>query len=115
MRVRLYDPASRRVWAQVDNATPANLKTRLWPVDRPLTDRYTLQIPDDLPSGAYQLEVRCCTRENEVLTAPNLDHPLGDAVTLAQLEAQPWISDTPLTAARPLTATFGDRDGGASS
>ena len=111
VRVRLYDTAARRVWAQVDNATPANAKTRLWPVGRPLTDRYTLEIPDDLPDGAYQIEAQMLYAENEALVAPNLEHPLDDAVTLARLEAQPWTSDTPLTVAHPLTATFGEREG----
>jgi len=110
VRVRLYELAAsaRRVWAQVDNATPANLKTRLWPVGRPLTDRYTLDISEDLPDGAYQLQVQALYAENEALPEPNLDHTLGDAITLAQLEAQPWTSGTPLTAARPFTATFGN-------
>ncbi len=54
------------------------------------------------------MQVQVLYAENEALPAPNLDHPLGDAVTLARLEAQPWISDTPMTAARPLTATFGN-------
>jgi len=112
VRVRLYDVATRRVWAQVDNATPANAKTRLWPVGRPLTDRYTLEIPDDLPDGAYQIEAQMLYAENEALVAPNLEHPLDDAVTLARLEAQPWTSDTPLTVAHPLTATFSEREGG---
>ncbi len=109
-RVRLYDSASRRVWAQVDDATPANIRTQLWPVGQPMTDHYTLEIPDDLPAGAYQIEVQMLHAENEVMPGTNIEHPLGDSVTLARLEAQPWISDTPLAlrAAHPLTATFGE-------
>ena len=113
VRVRLYDSASRRIWAEVVNATPANAKSQLWPVGRPLTDRYTLQVPDNLPPGAYQVQVQVLHAENEVIPETNIEHTIGDAVTLAQLEAQPWISDTPLTADHPLTATFGDREGGA--
>jgi len=37
VRVRLYEMASGRIWAQVDKAEPANIKTRLWPVGRSLT------------------------------------------------------------------------------
>ena len=113
VRVRLYDSASRRVWAEALNTTPANAKSQLWPVGRPLADRYTLEIPHDLPAGAYQVQVQVLRAENEVVPQTNIEHPIGDAVTLAQLEAQPWISDTPLTVAHPLTATFGDREGGA--
>jgi hypothetical protein len=69
-----------------------------------LSDRYTLPIPDDLSSGAYQLDVR--------VYGDFPEHALpvrGQAqLTLAQLEVQPWISDVPMTVARPLTATFGD-------
>jgi hypothetical protein len=113
VRVRLYDSASRRIWAEVVNATPANAKSQLWPVGRPLTDRYTLQVPDKLPPGAYQAQVQVLHAENEVIPETNIEHTLGDAVTLTPLEAQPWISDTPLTVDHSLTATFGDREGGA--
>jgi len=108
IQVRLYDSASRHVWAQVVNATPANARSQLWPVDRPMTDRYTLRIPRDLPPGAYQVEVQVSRAENEVIPATDIEHPIGGAVILARLEVQPWIGDTPLTAAHPLTATFGD-------
>jgi len=108
VRVRLRETSGHRVWIQVDNVTPANLNTRLWPVNRPLPDHYTLKIPDDLPSGTYQMQVQVLYAENEASPAPNLDHPLGDVVTLMQLEVQPWISDTPLSAARPLLAAFGN-------
>ena len=111
VRVRLYDAASRRVWAEALNTTPANAKSQLWPVGRPLADRYTLEIPADLPAGDYQMQVQVLRAENEVVPQADIEHPLGDAVTLAQLEVQPWTSDTPLTVARSLTATFGDREG----
>jgi hypothetical protein len=113
VRVRLYDSASRHVWAEVLNATPANAKSQLWLVGRPLADHYTLEIPGDLPAGTYQVQVQVLRAENEVVSQTDIEHPIGDAVMLAQLGAQPWISDTPLTAARPLTAAFGDREGGA--
>jgi hypothetical protein len=71
-----------------------------------MTDRYTLEIPDDLPDGAYQMEVQVLRAENEIIPQTNLEHSLGDAVVLAQLQVQPWISDTPLPVARPLSATF---------
>ncbi len=104
VRVRVYDPISQTVVTQVDNAMPASLKTTLWPVNRPLSDRYTLPIPDDLSSGAYQLDVR--------IYGDFPEHALtvrGQAqLTLAQLEVQPWISEAPMTVTRLLTATFGD-------
>jgi hypothetical protein len=117
VRVRLYETATigfanRRVWMEIVNDAPANLKSQLWPVGRPMTDRYTLEIPNDLPDGAYQIEVQVLRAENEIIPETNLEHSLGDAVVLAHLEAQPWISDAPLAAAHPLTATFGDRPGG---
>ena len=111
VRVRVYDPISQTVVAQVDNAMPAGLKTTLWPVNRPLSDRYTLPIPEDLSSGAYQLDVRVYGDFPEhALAVRGQEQPTGGLwlLTLAQLEAQPWISDTPLTMAHPLTATFGD-------
>jgi hypothetical protein len=108
VRVRLYASASRRVWAQVVNATPASARSQLWPAGRPLTDLYTLRIPKDLPPGAYQVEVQVLRAENEVIPETDIEHPLGDAVILARLEAQPWISDTPMTAAHSLTALFGE-------
>ena len=109
VRVRVYDPISQTVVTQVDNAMPAGLKTTLWPVNRPLGDRYTLPIPDDLSSGAYQLDVRVYGNFPEHALAVRGQQQLA----LAQLEAQPWISDTPMTAAHSLTATFGDREDGA--
>ena len=108
VQVRLYGSDSRRIWAQVVNATPANARSQLWPVSRPMTDLYTLRIPKDLPPGAYQLEVQVLHAENEVIPTTDIEHPIGDAVILARLEAQPWTSDTPLTAPYPLTATFGE-------
>ena len=108
VRVRLYDSASRRVWAQVMNATPANARSQLWPVGRPLTDLYTLRVPKDLAPGAYQVEVQVLRAENEVIPETDIEHPIGDAVILARLEVQPWISDTPMTAAHSLTALFGE-------
>jgi hypothetical protein len=109
VRVRVYDPISQTVVTQVDNAMPAGLKTTLWPVNRPLGDRYTLPIPDDLSSGVYQLDVRVYGDFPEHALAVRGQQQLA----LAQLEAQPWISDTAMTVAHPLTATFGDRAGGA--
>jgi len=112
VRVRLYEMATRKVWVEVVNAAPANVRSQLWPVARPMIDRYTLEIPDDLPDGAYQLQVQVLRAENEIIPETNLEHLVGDAIVLAQLQVQPWVSDTPLTAAHPLTATFSDRDGG---
>ena len=104
IRVRVYDPISQTIVAQVDNAMPGGLKTTLWPVNRPLTDRYTLPVPEDLLSSAYQLDVRVYGDFPEhTLAVSGQEQP-----TLTQLEVQPWISDTPMTVAHPLTATFGD-------
>jgi hypothetical protein len=108
VRVRLYEMATHQVWVEVVNAAPANVRSQLWPVARPMIDRYTLEIPDDLPDGAYQLQVQVLRAENEIIPETNLEHLIGDAVVLAQLQVQPWVSVTPLTVAHPLTATFGD-------
>lgn len=104
VRVRVYNQISQTVVTQVDNATPGRLKTMLWPVNRLLTDRYTLPVPEDLLSGAYQMDVRVYGEFPEHALAVHGQEQL----TLAQLDAQPWISDTPMAVAHPLAATFGD-------
>lgn len=96
--VRLYALDTEQVWAQVDRLAPAGARTVVWPLDRPLTDRYTLPIPQELPPGAFELKVRVYVDKPA--------HALQE-LSLARLEAPPWISHEPLRAAHPLTVTFG--------
>jgi len=104
VRVSLYDPNTRLVLAQVDQPAPSGIATTLWPFDRALVDRYTLPVPDSISPGTYSLDVR--------VYEDMLEHvaPVsgGEQLTLAQLEAQPSISQEPLRPTYPLTATFGD-------
>lgn len=104
IRLRVYDPVSQTVVTQVDNATPGGLKTTLWPVNHLLSDRYTLPIPDDLSSSEYQLDVRVYGDFPEHALAVRGQEQLA----LQPLKVLPWISDTPMMVAHPLTATFGD-------
>ncbi len=112
VRVRLYDPATKRVWAQVDRPAPAGISSLLWAAGRLMTDRYTLFIPGDLPPSKYVLDVRVYADSVEHFLSPSSADNGGEegdeVLTLAHLEAQPWTSSSPMATAWPTAVSLGD-------
>lgn len=49
-------------WAQEDHLNPGGLPTSRWPSDKYVWDEYAIQIPEQLPPGAYMVNVGLYSR-----------------------------------------------------
>jgi len=78
--------------AQADKLNPAGRPTKEWTSDGYIRDDYTIQLPDNIPPGDYQIRVGlytcdtmpvgdCGNGERLIVTDAN-DQNLGDAVVL---------------------------------
>jgi hypothetical protein len=107
LTVRLADPATGRIWAQIENPAPGGLKTDFWNAGTQVADRYALTPPIDIPSGDYALQV--AFRAQGGGAAPLLvgGGSSGDErFTLAQVYRPPIISELSPTPDQRLSLTF---------
>jgi mannosyltransferase len=85
--VHLYDEAGELV-AQTDSEPGATLRpTDIWSPGERIADRYGVQIPPDLPPGAYTLSVGLypIADPNDRLTVTFDGVSVGDRLDLAQI------------------------------
>ncbi|MBN1889209.1 MAG: hypothetical protein JW850_14545 [Thermoflexales bacterium] len=108
VRLRLYAEETQQMWAEVVNDRPAGARTSFWRSGDYLFDRYTLDMPPDIPPGAYRLEAQVYMDELEHVLPVMRDGSIFESLTLAYLEVQPWVSTQALQADYPITATFDD-------
>ncbi len=83
---RLRESASGHLWAQDVRLQPGGAPTDAWPLDAPMSERYVVVPPAELPAGEYELEL--------AFLRPNRA-PFGDPLLVATLFSPPDVSRVP--------------------
>lgn len=107
--VRLISPADQVGWAQRNLRTPRSLPPA-WIAPEAVTfsERFVLTTTQEIPVGAYQLNVSQITGRDDAFTPlyQNEDANVLDRVLLGYVTV-PWPEEIP-AAATPVNAAFGD-------
>jgi hypothetical protein len=97
-------------WAQRDMITPRTIPADWWQPDQVISERYVLTTTDEIPFGAYQVNVSLRHPESNDLLPLRQNHDPNsvDRVLLGYV-AVPWSETGLPEAAVPVGATFGDQ------
>jgi hypothetical protein len=106
LTLRLVEPATGHVWAQVEDTAPGGIETDLWEVGARTSDQYTLMVPVELPTGDYALDASFTLPSGNPLEATG-GSAAGEGLAFAHVQYPPAVSAVPIEADHPLDLTFG--------